>query len=167
MDGSMSIFLPSGGGNATKHLRSNYSPFCCSPHHLSLFLGERSIEQLRYSMFFFFVGGIEQQAGRVLKDAAGRCIRCGGSADLVDYEKVLKLFFVPVWRWPGKTPAFYCRNCSFLYPYSLPTNGEDFDEISGGGHRTVTSLPGDLCCHSCSRPVDPQFRFCPYCGFAL
>uniref|UniRef100_A0A0D3G822 Zinc-ribbon 15 domain-containing protein n=1 Tax=Oryza barthii TaxID=65489 RepID=A0A0D3G822_9ORYZ len=59
-------------------------------------------------MFFFFVGGVEQGAGRVLKEAAGRCLRCGGAADLVETEKVLKLFFVPVKRWPGKDPAYLC-----------------------------------------------------------
>ncbi|KAL0922795.1 hypothetical protein M5K25_006813 [Dendrobium thyrsiflorum] len=113
-------------------------------------------------------GGLDQQAGRVLKEAAGRCIRCGGIADLVDCEKVLKLFFVPVWRWPGKQPAFYCRNCSFLFPQSLPINGNTSDnEIFGGDHSSFPSLSGNLRCHSCSRPVDPQFRFCPYCGFAL
>nr|DAD24604.1 TPA_asm: hypothetical protein HUJ06_026068 [Nelumbo nucifera] len=33
---------------------------------------------------------------------AGRCINCGSVADLVEYEKVLKVFFIPVWCWPGK-----------------------------------------------------------------
>ncbi|PKA51711.1 hypothetical protein AXF42_Ash003078 [Apostasia shenzhenica] len=107
-------------------------------------------------MFFFFVGGIEQQAGRALKEAAGRCLRCGGTADLVECEKVLKLFFVPVWRWPGRVPAFRCRDCSFLFPQSLPIDGDAPD-----------SAIADIRCHSCTRPVDPQFRFCPYCGFAL
>ncbi|XP_020098613.1 uncharacterized protein LOC109717305 [Ananas comosus] len=80
-------------------------------------------------MFFFFVGGLEQSVGRVLKEGAGRCVRCGAVADLVETEKVLKLFFVPVWRWPSEAPAYYCR--------------------------------------ACDRGVDPQFRFCPFCGNAL
>ncbi|WOL17853.1 hypothetical protein Cni_G26646 [Canna indica] len=108
-------------------------------------------------MFFFFVGGVEQQAGRVMKEAAGWCIRCGSTADLVEYEKVLKLFFVPVWRWPGKTPAFYCRNCSFLSPHSLPLS----EDGRKGGLFEATR------CGSCSSVVDPQFRFCPFCGSAL
>jgi len=70
-------------------------------------------------MFFFFVGGVEQGAGRLLKEAAGRCLRCGGTADLVETEKALKLFFVPVWRWPGKDPAYLCRECGLLTPGSL------------------------------------------------
>ncbi|THU56375.1 hypothetical protein C4D60_Mb11t16610 [Musa balbisiana] len=112
-------------------------------------------------MFFFFVGGVEQQVGRVLKEGAGRCLRCGSTADLVEYEKVLKLFFVPVWRWPGKDPAFYCRDCSFLSPHSLPLHDDD---------RAATGRSGlfeALRCDSCSRVVDPQFRFCPFCGSAL
>ncbi|XP_020581353.1 uncharacterized protein LOC110025286 [Phalaenopsis equestris] len=81
-------------------------------------------------MFFFFVGGLEQQAGRVLQEAAGRCVRCGGITDLVDREKVLKLFFVPLWRWSDKQPVFFCRNCSFLFPQSLPVNGGDPPQLN-------------------------------------
>jgi hypothetical protein len=35
---------------------------------------------------------------QLLKYGVGRCIACRSPADLVDYEKVLKIFFVPVWR---------------------------------------------------------------------
>ncbi|KAK8921068.1 hypothetical protein KSP39_PZI019906 [Platanthera zijinensis] len=108
-------------------------------------------------MFFFFVGGVEQQAGRVLKEAAGRCFRCGGTADSVEYDKVLKIFFIPLWRWPGKPPAFHCRDC----------NGDSSgsNEISAGSR---PSFPlQDLRCQSCACPVNPQFRFCPHCGSAL
>lgn len=112
-------------------------------------------------MFFFFVGGVEQGAGRVLKEAAGRCLRCGGAADLVETEKVLKLFFVPVKRWPGKDPAYLCRECGLLGPGSL----------GGGGGEAGTGpplLPRDARCGACNRAVaDPQFRFCPFCGSAL
>jgi hypothetical protein len=109
-------------------------------------------------MFFFFVGGVEQGAGRVLKEAAGRCLRCGGAADLVETEKVLKLFFVPAWRWKGKDPAYLCRECGLLAPGSLGV---------GGGGEPGTLLPRGERCGACSRAVDPQFRFCPFCGSAL
>ena len=108
-------------------------------------------------MFFFFVGSLEQQAGRVLESGAGRCIRCGSTADLVEPEKVLKLFFVPVWRWPAKDPAYYCRDCSFLFPQALPVDG---------GDDGVRALPSPTC-PACDRVVDRQFRFCPFCGAAL
>ncbi|XP_074568002.1 uncharacterized protein LOC141824591 [Curcuma longa] len=111
-------------------------------------------------MFFFFVGGIEQQAGRVLKEAAGRCARCSSTADLVETENVLKLFFVPVKRWPGKVPSFYCRDCSFLSPHSLPLADDD----RGAGGRGIFE---PLRCGSCSRNVEPHFRFCPFCGYQL
>jgi hypothetical protein len=101
-------------------------------------------------MFFFFVGGVEQGAGQVLKEAAARCLRCGGTADLVETEKVLKLFFVPVWRWPGKDPAYLCRECGLLAPGPSPP-----------------LMPRGERCGVCSRAVDPQFRFCPFCGSAL
>ena len=34
-------------------------------------------------------------------------------------KKALKLFFVPVWRCPGKDPAYLCRECGLLTPGSL------------------------------------------------
>ncbi|XP_038988832.1 uncharacterized protein LOC113462447 [Phoenix dactylifera] len=122
-------------------------------------------------MFFFFVGGLEQQAGRVLKESAGRCIRCGSYADLVEYEKVLKLFFVPVWRWPGKEPTFYCRDCSFLFPRSLPSGPSSAADDGRGGFLDEgarrPSVADALRCYSCDRVVEPHFRFCPFCGAAL
>ncbi|KAJ4747735.1 zinc-ribbon domain protein [Rhynchospora pubera] len=110
-------------------------------------------------MFFFFVGGVQPAVGRVLKEAAGRCLRCGGDADLVETQKVLKLFFVPVWRWQSKDSMYYCRDCSFLFPHSLP-NG-------GGQERDASYFPRDSKCRACARGVDPKFRFCPYCGSSL
>lgn len=104
-------------------------------------------------MFFFFVGGLEQQVRQVLKTGAGRCIMCGSKADLVDYEKVLKLFFVPVWRKPGKEPLMHCTNCSLFFPPLQESPSP--------------SLPDVLRCHSCARVVDPQFNFCPFCGSSL
>ncbi|WZY97904.1 hypothetical protein YC2023_070233 [Brassica napus] len=72
-------------------------------------------------MFFFFAGGLGQQVRQVLKSGAGKCIRCGSEADLVDYDKVLKLFFVPVWRWPGKDQEHLMDNNNWRL--SIP-NGE-------------------------------------------
>ncbi|KAK4389674.1 hypothetical protein Sango_2304400 [Sesamum angolense] len=107
-------------------------------------------------MFFFFVGGLEQQARQVLKSGAGRCIACGSRADLVEYEKVLKLFFVPVWRWPGKQPLMHCDNCNLFFPQSFsPSAEKEVKEAAA------------LRCQYCAREVDPTFRFCPFCGSAL
>ncbi|PON41164.1 hypothetical protein PanWU01x14_291420 [Parasponia andersonii] len=61
-------------------------------------------------LFFFGGGGVEQQVRQVLKAGAGRCISCRSPADRVDYDKVLNLFFVPVWRWPGKQLLMHCNN---------------------------------------------------------
>ncbi|XP_057973731.1 uncharacterized protein LOC131161784 [Malania oleifera] len=113
-------------------------------------------------MFFFFVGGVEQQVRRVLKSGAGRCVMCQSPADLVEYEKVLKLFFVPVWRWPAKDPLMYCKNCSLFFPpsHSLPPANQS-PPLPGSAASDV------LKCWSCSRVVDSEFRFCPFCGSAL
>ncbi|KAK4718708.1 hypothetical protein AABB24_031190 [Solanum stoloniferum] len=109
-------------------------------------------------MFFFFVGGLEQQARQVLKSGAGRCIACGSRADLVDYEKVLKLFFVPVWRWPGKEPVMYCNDCKLFFPQSLTPPPPP---------SSTAEVPDVLRCQFCRREVDGDFRFCPFCGNAL
>ncbi|XP_059630234.1 uncharacterized protein LOC132273255 [Cornus florida] len=112
-------------------------------------------------MFFFFVGGVEQQVRQVLKSGAGRCIRCGSRADLVEYEKVLKLFFVPAWKWRGKEPLMRCNNCNLFFPpsFSLPPPTDSSPPR--------TAVPDVLRCQFCSREVDPEFRFCPFCGSAL
>ncbi|KAJ0972021.1 hypothetical protein J5N97_019980 [Dioscorea zingiberensis] len=107
-------------------------------------------------MFFFFVGGLEQQAGRVISERVGRCIRCGSAADLVEREKVLKLFFVPVWRWRSEARDFYCRDCGLLWPQSM----ESFDEKQ-------RSIEGVLRCGNCDRVVESEFKFCPFCGSEL
>ncbi|XP_058091294.1 uncharacterized protein LOC131237501 [Magnolia sinica] len=114
-------------------------------------------------MFFFFVGGVEPRVSQIIKSGIQRCIRCGSPADLVEYEKVLKLFFVPVYRWPAKEPVIYCNRCSLILPqppFSLPRDGESSE--------TSSAMVSDvLRCHSCARVVDPEFRFCPYCGSEL
>lgn len=112
-------------------------------------------------MFFFFVGDLNQQVSQLLKSGAGRCIACGSRADLVEYEKVLKLFFVPVWKWPGKEPVMHCNNCNLFFPHSIsPSPPEE--------QRRLPMSVGDvLKCQFCSREVDAEFRFCPYCGSAL
>ncbi|XP_023750916.1 uncharacterized protein LOC111899287 [Lactuca sativa] len=106
-------------------------------------------------MFLFFVGGVTREVRQVLKQEAGRCINCRSPADLVDTNNVLKLFFVPVWRWPGKDQLMHCNNCGLFYPPSLSPISSDF--------RPSESLR----CQFCAREVDSDFRFCPFCGSAL
>ncbi|GAA0146527.1 hypothetical protein LIER_36333 [Lithospermum erythrorhizon] len=104
-------------------------------------------------MFFFFIGSVEQQVRQVLKKGSGRCISCGSLADLVEYDKALKLFFVPVWKWAGKEPLMHCNNCDIFFPKSL------------------SPPPPPPCffrrCNFCSRDVQAEYKFCPFCGSAL
>ncbi|CAN1176152.1 hypothetical protein LINPERHAP2_LOCUS32381 [Linum perenne] len=107
-------------------------------------------------MFFFFAGGVSQQVRQVLKQNAGRCINCGSSTDLVDYDNVLKLFFVPVWRWPGKESLMHCNDCNIFFPKSFSPPPPP------------PSMIGEsLRCRFCDRPVEAEFRFCPFCGSDL
>ncbi|KAG6578964.1 hypothetical protein SDJN03_23412, partial [Cucurbita argyrosperma subsp. sororia] len=112
-------------------------------------------------MFFFFVGGLEQQVRQLLKSGAGRCVNCNSPADLVNYEKVLKLFFVPVWRWPGKEPLMHCNNCNLFFPQSFSP-----PPISDQSTPPAT-LSRTLRCRSCNKVVEPNFSFCPFCGSSL
>eukprot|EP00252_Welwitschia_mirabilis_P015950 TRINITY_DN35368_c0_g1_i1.p1 TRINITY_DN35368_c0_g1~~TRINITY_DN35368_c0_g1_i1.p1 ORF type:complete len:109 (+),score=1.91 TRINITY_DN35368_c0_g1_i1:215-541(+) len=108
-------------------------------------------------MFFFFVGGLNQEVRSVLQRGVGRCFFCGSETSLVEYDKVLKLFFVPVWRWPSKSPALYCDNCRLIMPQaslSAPPPGDSL-------------VPEHLRCWSCSRVLQREFSYCPYCGSAL
>ncbi|CAA0840827.1 Unknown protein [Striga hermonthica] len=110
-------------------------------------------------MIFFFVGGLQQQARQVLKSGAGRCVVCGSLADLVEYDKVLKLFFVPVWRWPEKDPMMRCQSCNLIFPPSPPPPPPQPPEKE--------AVEAALRCQFCARQVDAAFRFCPFCGSAL
>ncbi|KAI4320555.1 hypothetical protein MLD38_034024 [Melastoma candidum] len=105
-------------------------------------------------MFFFFVGGVEQQVRQVLKYGAGRCISCSSPADLVDYDKVLKVFFVPAWRWPGKHPLLHCPDCNLFFPPPL-------------ADRRLNDLPDLLRCSVCNRSFQADYRYCPFCGSSL
>ncbi|KAK6645730.1 hypothetical protein PHAVU_L001669 [Phaseolus vulgaris] len=42
-------------------------------------------------MFFFFVGGLQQEVRQVLKSGVSKCTYCGNSVDLVNSDKVLNL----------------------------------------------------------------------------
>nr|XP_043613821.1 uncharacterized protein LOC122585763 [Erigeron canadensis] len=103
-------------------------------------------------MFFFFVGGVTQEVRQVIKQEAGRCINCRSPADLVETNKVLKLFFVPVYRWPGKDQVMHCNSCGLFYPPMLSPDFEPSEKPR---------------CQFCDRAVSSDFRFCPFCGSAL
>jgi len=110
------------------------------------------------AMFFFFVGGLQQEVQQVLKSGVGKCMYCRNSVDLVNSDKVLKLFFVPVWRWPAKDPLLHCSSCKnfFPYNYSLPPAAESPPAVAEA-----------LRCRFCEREVEADFRFCPFCGSEL
>jgi hypothetical protein len=110
-------------------------------------------------MFFFFMGGVEHQVKQVVKAGFGRCISCGSRADLVEHEKVLKLFFIPVKRWPAKGQLMHCNNCRLFFPPSLAAPVESTSSPS--------AISNFLRCQFCSREVDYDFSYCPYCGSAI
>ncbi|TKY56138.1 hypothetical protein E2542_SST20579 [Spatholobus suberectus] len=63
-------------------------------------------------MVVLAICGEERKVRHVLKYGACERTHCGKRVDVVDYNRVLKLFFfIPVWRWPASDPLFYCANC--------------------------------------------------------
>lgn len=71
-------------------------------------------------MFFFFVGGVEQKSGQVLKTGVSQYLNCGSKADLVKYDKVLKVFFVRDCKWSGKKPRLHCNTCNMFFQNLSP-----------------------------------------------
>ncbi|KAH7441297.1 hypothetical protein KP509_03G032700 [Ceratopteris richardii] len=107
-------------------------------------------------MFFFFVGGVRHQVTEIIERDAARCLRCTYPANLVNYDNLLEIFFIPVWRWPCGKPALHCTNCGFLVP-----NGHFRSLTDNIGSASSTSRS---VCWSCARSLEHSFRFCPDCG---
>lgn len=118
-------------------------------------LGAWEIDRM---VFFFFFGGVTQEVHTVLKEEAAVCPVCKSPASLVEYDNVVRVFFVPVWKWSGDNPAIKCSSCPFLMPR------HKFDPVAAAD-RTPSHL---LQCWSCSSPLESaNFKFCPYCGASL
>lgn len=118
-------------------------------------------------MFFFFFGGVTQEVQTVLKSESNICPLCKSPASVVEYDNVLRLFFVPVWKWSGDNPAVKCTSCPFLMPL------DNFSNIRSNRTGPVeegdwTPTAGKLQCWSCLSPLSSvNFKFCPYCGASL
>ncbi|KAG0556994.1 hypothetical protein KC19_11G093900 [Ceratodon purpureus] len=112
-------------------------------------------------VFFFFVGGLTQEVRTVLKNETEICPVCKSPASLVEYDNVLRMFFVPVWKWSGDNPAVKCTSCPFLTP------SHKFNNLRRNRPGLVEQGAKSQC-WSCLSPLDSaNFKFCPYCGASL
>lgn len=114
---------------------------------------------------FFFVGSFTHEAGRVLQRGAVACPVCRAPADIAEVDRVLRVFFLPVWRKREKWPEVVCRSCGFQMP--LP----QYERLAqdAAAQRSLRQPPPppsapELSCPVCSAPLDFGFRYCPRCG---
>ena len=99
---------------------------------------------------FLFIGGIQPR--KVQLDTNPRpCPRCGLTlARRVRLDHYLSLFFVPLFPVKRGRPFLECQRCG-------PVGGVDPE----GGPAPAPPPPR---CPACGARLEPEFRFCPYCG---
>ncbi|XP_024403582.1 uncharacterized protein [Physcomitrium patens] len=119
-------------------------------------------------VFFFLFGGLTQEVKNVIKSRAATCPICTSPADLVEYDNVLRLFFLPVWKWSGDNPAIKCTSCPFLMPSSKLNSIEIRRKLGSVQPDEWTPRAAQRQCWSCLAPIESvNFKFCPQCGAAL
>ena len=103
---------------------------------------------------FFFIGGIQPKT--VLVDQEARmCPSCGlARARLKRVDHYFSLFFIPLFRVKKGEPFLECPQCGV---------------VSGGEGKGATGPAGmqPSSCPHCGYPLEPGFRYCPYCGRSL
>ena len=101
---------------------------------------------------FFFIAGIQPKTVDV--DGQPRiCSSCGLSrARLRRVDHYASLFFLPVFRVRKGVPFLECKACGSL-------SGE-----SGQVWSEPQETPARICPH-CGNPLQPEYRYCPFCGF--
>ena len=101
---------------------------------------------------FFLIAGVQPKT--VALDALPRrCPSCGlDQAVPKRVDHYLSVFFLPIVRVKKGSPFLQCQSCGSLSHES----GEMWQGAQEG-------RPSENC-HYCGKPLDPQFRFCPFCG---
>ena len=97
---------------------------------------------------FFFIGGVQPRTVR-LEKYGGACPRCSRFDVWVKrVDQYISVFFIPLIRIKKGVPFISCENCNSVFDNL--SRMEEIDEV----HR----------CNSCGKEVEPDFRYCPYCG---
>jgi hypothetical protein len=139
-------------GNASltsSHQRSSFSFSTithCTKHH-------------QYTMFFFFVGGVEPTVKQTIQTSVAPCPNCHeGSMDLVEMCKTFKAFFIPIWSFGDSRQVLRCNRCKCIMAPSL--GGIVNRQVTANGNNNG----GTTVCSCCGGPMQPGWHFCPTCG---
>eukprot|EP00245_Coleochaete_scutata_P012031 TRINITY_DN4577_c0_g1_i1.p1 TRINITY_DN4577_c0_g1~~TRINITY_DN4577_c0_g1_i1.p1 ORF type:complete len:117 (-),score=10.27 TRINITY_DN4577_c0_g1_i1:524-874(-) len=114
-------------------------------------------------MFFAFIASVAPEVGRILGRASAQCPRCSSQMVLAECKTVLRVFFVPVWKWGADEMTVLCEQCGFTMPYDKLKQLNE--EMRLGQQQTWERWPQQQC-GTCGAPCSPGFRFCPNCGTA-
>ena len=98
-----------------------------------------------------FIAGIFPKT-KTLDQNPRRCPICGlNQAYAKRVDHYLSLFFIPVLRVKKGTPVIMCDRCE-------GTTHEFGPDL---GHQTHNDVRR---CRYCGKPLDSDFKFCPYCS---
>jgi RNA polymerase subunit RPABC4/transcription elongation factor Spt4 len=103
---------------------------------------------------FFFIAGIQPKTVTV-DEQPRMCPFCGlYQARLVRVDHYFSAFFIPLFRVKTGTPFVLCKRCGTVSDES----GEVRDSAPSSRSRV---------CPACRKPLERDFRYCPYCGAPL
>ena len=98
-----------------------------------------------------FIAGISPKT-KTLDQNPRRCRICGlHQAYERRIDQYLSLFFIPVLRVKKGAPFIICDRCEGI----SPEYGPDLRHQSQGD---------DQRCRYCGKPLDSDFKYCPYCS---
>ncbi|UCF83863.1 MAG: zinc ribbon domain-containing protein [Desulfobacteraceae bacterium] len=100
---------------------------------------------------FFVIAGVQPKTV-TLDNQPRMCPSCGlYQAGLKRVDHYISVFFLPVFRVKKGTPFLQCQRCG-----SVSTESE--------GIRPGVPEKAGQACPNCGKPLEPTFRFCPFCG---
>ncbi len=104
---------------------------------------------------FFFIGGIQPREITIDKNPR-LCPSCGLTrAYFKRIDHYLSLFFIPVIPVKRGHTFLKCESC-----------GDVSNESISNGHPVIKENR-KRSCGNCGRAVDPNFKYCPFCGKLL
>ena len=98
-----------------------------------------------------FIAGISPKT-KTLDQNPRRCAVCGlHQAYCRRIDHYLSLFFIPVLRVKKGEPVIICDRCE----HSMPEFGPEFKHRPTGDEQR---------CRSCGKPLNADFKYCPFCS---